>query len=287
MPGSYDLSLPFEEPAIANSRLKQVLNFLYFGCGSICAMLVCAEVHLPGFFQMHFSGLMGAILAFFGLLTVAALTFSVVKPKASHFSHSFSYKTRARLRLIALLLPLPFFAASALIAASSVEYSKGVEFSDAKKHSEASKHLNTALMYNPFNESALGKMAYTENCLFDYSAALGFANRAIDIDKNSSYPWADKAWALNRLERYKEALPVAQKAADLDSTNGEAFASIADAYYGLGNYDDALVASAEHVRLHYAEADAFDQRADILEKLGRSDEAQLMRDQAKVHESAQ
>jgi tetratricopeptide (TPR) repeat protein len=74
------------------------------------------------------------------------------------------------------------------------------------------------------------------NVLMDsgkYDEALGYYNKALNIDPKNSYAWYNKGMALCLLGKYKEAMEYYDKAIEIDPDNGMTWYAKGDLYHEL------------------------------------------------------
>ena len=101
---------------------------------------------------------------------------------------------------------------------------------------------DSALVYNPDNQSVLNNYAYFLSLEDkDLNRALSMSARSLEIEPLSSTFLDTYAWILFRLKRYKESLSYMEKALRyLDSDNPEIYEHYGDVLYMCGEKDKAL-----------------------------------------------
>jgi tetratricopeptide (TPR) repeat protein len=76
----------------------------------------------------------------------------------------------------------------------------------------------------------------------DYSAAVTYYSKVIQMDKNYASAYAGRAMALNMLGKYNDAIASADSALAIKSMDAVALNARAFAFFKLGQYEDATVA---------------------------------------------
>jgi tetratricopeptide (TPR) repeat protein len=260
--GGYSSSNPWFD-------FKQLVNAVYFIGAAWAAAELLHSLECPLFCPL---------LALFSAFAGAALVFSInTRAHLSDFAVTLSSRTRSRIRMWALVLPLPLIACAMSTSIASHELTLGEKAFDNDQYEDAILHLNTAARLNPFSEGTIDGLSRVFYMTGDDSKALAYAEQAIAMDPKDSYAWSDEGRALRMLGRYPEAIVASEKAVGLDATNAQAFASLADLYFDVGKYDMALEAAQKHATMHFTEAYAFELKAKILDQLGRVDEAAAAR----------
>ena len=74
--------------------------------------------------------------------------------------------------------------------------------------------------------------------------SLEYANRAILLDKTSSYSYFRKAWALQEMEKYGEAITSYEKCIEYESTFVDAYANISFCYSKLKDFNKSILVFA-------------------------------------------
>ncbi|MGL1363025.1 hypothetical protein ACSTKI_00045, partial [Vibrio parahaemolyticus] len=64
-----------------------------------------------------------------------------IRPELGDFTHSFSKKTNKLLRMLALLVPLPFLVAAPSVVYSQYEYEQGNKLATDRDYEAAKRHL--------------------------------------------------------------------------------------------------------------------------------------------------
>ncbi|NJL68439.1 MAG: tetratricopeptide repeat protein, partial [Microcoleus sp. SM1_3_4] len=80
------------------------------------------------------------------------------------------------------------------------------------------------------------------NNLKRYDEALESYDRAIELDANFQWAWANRGWVLCRLGRYEQALISLEKAIELGKQSSNIFLNRAIAILGLNRWDEGIAA---------------------------------------------
>jgi tetratricopeptide (TPR) repeat protein len=128
-----------------------------------------------------------------------------------------------------------------------------------KQYHEATKLLERAQSYIPMDEAEPQLALLTE--LIDllrrqrrWKEALVVCERALSLDPQSAFVWANKANALSFLKRSDEALEACERALALDENNAVVGESTGNVLYNVGSFPEALAAYERTIALDPAHA---------------------------------
>jgi tetratricopeptide (TPR) repeat protein len=241
-------------------------NAIYFAVSGFAMCLMLPSWNAPYLIP---------IASVFIFLSVLGLSFAF-KPHSSGFysSVTLSPLTRKLLRVVGLVLPIPFLMAGMLDIAARSEIVDGNKDFSASKYDSSLQHYTRASMMAPRNADAYIGQSNDYYRLENYNRAIETADKAIAIDPKKSYAWSDKARAQFALDAASiDAISNAEKAVSLNDQNGQAYGVLAQLYLNTADLDKALAAANAHIKVHPTEAQAFEVRADIFDQLGRTAEA--------------
>jgi tetratricopeptide (TPR) repeat protein len=106
----------------------------------------------------------------------------------------------------------------------------------------------------------------------DYAKAVGFFERAADIDPNYAEAWYQAGFCFGMLGRHAEALKASRRAAALRPEWSETFINVGASSFALGQFKDAADAYRQATKLDPYNADAQYALGLSLNKLNRTDE---------------
>jgi tetratricopeptide (TPR) repeat protein len=119
----------------------------------------------------------------------------------------------------------------------------------------------------------------------DFARALGFFERAADIDPNYAEAWYQAGFCYGMLGRHADALKASRQAAKLRPDWAETFVNIGASSFALGQYKDALEAYRQAVKLDSDNAEILYALGLTFNKLNRTDEEILAYKRALVIKS--
>lgn len=102
-----------------------------------------------------------------------------------------------------------------------------------------------------------------------YKEAIGFYNKAIELDSSDPFPYYAKAMAYEALGRYDDAIIAADKAIKRDPNCAIAYNTQAMALFALARYDEALKAVDKAVSLDSEHHEPLHLREKIVEAIER------------------
>ena len=106
----------------------------------------------------------------------------------------------------------------------------------------------------------------------DYSRALSYFERAVEIDPNYAESWYQAGFCYGILGRHTDALKASRQAARLRPDWAETYVNIGASSFALGKFPDALDAYNQAARLNQSSADIQYSLGLTLNKLNRADE---------------
>jgi len=106
----------------------------------------------------------------------------------------------------------------------------------------------------------------------DYSRAVTFFEKAVDIDPNYAEAWYQAGFCYGMLGRHTEALKSSRQASKLRPDWAETFINIGASSFALGQYKDALEAYRQASKLDSDNADVLFALGLTFNKLNRTDE---------------
>jgi len=109
----------------------------------------------------------------------------------------------------------------------------------------------------------------------DFSRALGFFEKAIEIDPAYAEAWYQAGFAYGVLGKHSDALKMSKQAAKLRPDWSETFVNIGASSFALGQYKEAADAYRQAIKLEDGKPETQYSLGLSLEKLGRTDEEML------------
>ncbi len=106
----------------------------------------------------------------------------------------------------------------------------------------------------------------------DYSRAVGYFEKAVEIDPNYAEAWYQAGFCYGMLGRHDDALKSSKQAAKLRPEWSETYINIGASSFALGQYKDAAEAYRQAAKIDGNNADAQYALGLSLNKLGRTDE---------------
>ncbi len=106
----------------------------------------------------------------------------------------------------------------------------------------------------------------------DFARAVGYFEKAVEIDPNYAEAWYQAGFCYGTLGRHNEALKASKQAAKLRPEWSETYINIGASSFALGQYKDAAEAYRQATKIDSNNADAYYALGLSLDKLGRTDE---------------
>ena len=106
----------------------------------------------------------------------------------------------------------------------------------------------------------------------DYTHAVGYFEKAVEIDPNYAEAWYQAGFCYGMLGRHADALKASRQAAKLRPEWSETYVNIGASSYALGQYKDAAEAYRQAAKIDANNADTQYSLGLSLGKLGRADE---------------
>ncbi len=106
----------------------------------------------------------------------------------------------------------------------------------------------------------------------DYARALGFFERAVEVDPNYAEAWYQAGFSYGMLGRHQDALKASKQAARLRPDWAETYVNIGASSFALGGYKEAAEAYKQATKLDANNADAHYALGLSLNRLNRTDE---------------
>lgn len=126
------------------------------------------------------------------------------------------------------------------------------------------------------NKRSLAQNLYSQGLRMlssdDFARALGFFERAVDIDPNYAEAWYQAGFCYGMLGRHADALKASRQASKLRPDWAETFINIGASSFALGQYKDALEAYRQASKLDSDNAEILYALGLTFNKLNRTDE---------------
>jgi tetratricopeptide (TPR) repeat protein len=136
--------------------------------------------------------------------------------------------------------------------------------------------VSTVTAENNRNKRAAAERIYSQGLAQlsrdDYAKAVGFFEKAVEIDSNYAEAWYQEGYCYGVLGRHSEALKASKQAAKLRPEWAEAFVNIGASNYALGQYKDAVDAYKQALKLDGDNPDTQYALGLTYGKLNRTDE---------------
>lgn len=168
------------------------------------------------------------------------------------------------------------YADKAIASNSSSPYAyfrKGKIMLDTGRYDEAIDAFTIGLELSPDDLDFYQWISFAYSKKDEHEKSLEFANRALILDKENSYTYFRKAWALQELEKYNAAIENYKKCIEYDDQYVDAYANISYCYSKLKDFkrsvmfaNQALMVNKDYAYAHYRKAWA-------LQELGKFNEA--------------
>jgi tetratricopeptide (TPR) repeat protein len=150
---------------------------------------------------------------------------------------------------------------------------KGNEHYCKKEYSEAIKWYDKAIELDPKYADAWYNKGNALNSLGKYEEAIENFDKALKIDPNYASAWNNKGYAIDKLGKYQEAIEHYNKAIELDPNIVSAWSNKGYTLTILENYDEAIKCYNKAIELNPVNAVSYNKMKDsILEKLEKARE---------------
>jgi len=188
-----------------------------------------------------------------------------------------------RSTILILILLFSLLLIPAVLAEDSLEwYTKAQNAQTVGDYSTAVSYYNKALELDTHYASAYAGRAAALNMLSRYSEAVDSAESALAIKVNDPVALNARAFGLYKLRRYSEAAVAYDKLFIVEQNRKEAYCNQADAYMKINETDAAIVSYDKCTKLDSQNPDAWNNQGLAMMAAGRYDDALTAFDRATV-----
>ena len=152
-------------------------------------------------------------------------------------------------------------------------YRKGNVMISVGRFDAAVEAFKQAVKLDPEDVDYYHSLSYAYSKTGELELSLEYANRAILLDKTSSYSYFRKAWALQEMEKYGEAITSYEKCIEYESTFVDAYANISFCYSKLKDFNKSILYANKAIMVNKDYAYSHYRKAWALHNLGKFDEA--------------
>lgn len=152
-------------------------------------------------------------------------------------------------------------------------YRKGNVMISVGRFDAAVGAFKQAVLLAPDDVDYYHSLSYAYSKTGELELSLEYANRAILLDKTSSYSYFRKAWALQEMEKYEEAINSYEKCIECESTFVDAYANISFCYSKLKDFNKSILYANKAIMVNKDYAYSHYRKAWALHNLGKFDEA--------------
>lgn len=152
-------------------------------------------------------------------------------------------------------------------------YRKGNIMLSVERYDAAAEAFKKSVELEPDDVDYYHSLSYSYSKTGELELSLEYANRALLLDKEDSYSYFRKAWALQELEKYKEAIDTYQKCIEYDASFVDAYANISYCYSKLSDFKKSILFANKAIMVNKDYAYSHYRKAWALHNLGKFDEA--------------
>lgn len=152
-------------------------------------------------------------------------------------------------------------------------YRKGNIMISVERFDAAVEAFKHAVALDPEDLDYYHSLSYAYSKTGELELSLEYANRAILLDKSSSYSYFRKAWALQEMEKYEDAINSYEKCIECESTFVDAYANISFCYSKLKDFNKSILYANKAIMVNKDYAYSHYRKAWALHNLGKFDEA--------------
>lgn len=152
-------------------------------------------------------------------------------------------------------------------------YRKGNIMVAVERYEEAAEAYKICVELAPDDVDYYHSLSYSYSKTGQLELSLEYANRALLLDKENSYSYFRKAWALQEMGKYNDAIDFYQKCIEKDSTYVDAYANISYCYSKLEEFKKSILYANKAIMVNKDYAYSHYRKAWALHSLGKFDEA--------------
>lgn len=152
-------------------------------------------------------------------------------------------------------------------------YRKGNIMVSVERYDAAAEAFKKGIELTPDDVDYYQSLSYCYSKTEELELSLEYANRALLLDKNNSYSYFRKAWALQEFEKYTEAIETYKKCIECDNTYVDAYANISFCYSKMKDFKKSILYANKAIMVNKDYAYSHYRKAWALHNLGKFDEA--------------
>jgi len=152
-------------------------------------------------------------------------------------------------------------------------YRKGNIMIAVERYDEAAEAFKTGIELEPDDVDYYHSLSYCYSKNGKIELSLEYANRALLLDKDDSYSYFRKAWALQEMGKYNEAIEFYHKCIEKETTYVDAYANISYCYSKLEDFKKSILYANKAIMVNKDYAYSHYRKAWALHNLGKYDEA--------------
>ncbi len=152
-------------------------------------------------------------------------------------------------------------------------YRKGNIMVSVERYDVAAEAFKKGIELAPDDVDYYQSLSYCYSKTEELELSLEYANRALMLDKNNSYSYFRKAWALQEFSKYNEAIETYKKCIEYDDTYVDAYANISFCYSKMRDFKKSILYANKAIMVNKDYAYSHYRKAWALHNLGKFDEA--------------